>query len=785
VQPSFPRRAIRFTFVVLPLLFAACTVSTRPPAGPAPVTAAGVPWPVALKSIGYDSDQAPLAALDKAIAEAGADRAKLAAIETQLATLLAAPATTAAGRDGASRRLGLVMAPDPAAASPTLAVLARMLADEMQAESARQALAPVPGAAVDALLLQALGQSRGKVRLGVVETLGVRRTAGAVAGLASLLGDADTALAAAAARALGQIGDAAALAALQRAPVPAAPVVVQAMLDVAGRLPARDAAAVFSEVYANPAVASHLRAAALRGLIDVEPASATERILAAVAGDELIFREAALGAVVAQPGSAVAEQLAARFHSLSPEVQLAVLAALVRKGDAVAVPAVVAALASEKADVRQAALAAIGHLPGDAEIAERLARIAATTEGDEAKTAAASLARLRGSGVAEAIRTGATNAGEVALRVVYLKQLAARNMTEDLPLLWSLRTAMEAKVRIAAVDALGEIAPPGEQRALLDWTLRATDLQEQARAERALVNVTLRQSDEATRAQVVIDAINQGDAAAKILLLPTLQRLGGKAALACAVLHAGHADAAVADAAIDVLVRWADAAGLRPLVTIAEQASRTDARTAAINGAIRQYERARDLRPADRSDVLARLFRVAATTTARKRVIRLLGACKDQTALALAEGLAGDKEIGAEAHYASLAIRANMAGPPVFTASGNAEDLKYLTDGKTDTSWSVPARPGQWLQIDFKVVRPLRMVTLDQTGKWDDLPEHCEMYVTDDPKTPGAVLVQGTEQDRKTVLALPEGVRGRYVLIKYADDHPEGAFWTVSEVIVE
>jgi hypothetical protein len=56
--------------------------------------------------------------------------------------------------------------------------------------------------------------------------------------------------------------------------------------------------------------------------------------------------------------------------------------------------------------------------------------------------------------------------------------------------------------------------------------------------------------------------------------------------------------------------------------------------------------------------------------------------------------------------------------------------------------------------------------------------------VTDDPKTPGTVRVQGKGQSAKTVLRLPKGVRGRYVLIKNTETRPDSN-WTVSELAVE
>ena len=82
---------------------------------------------------------------------------------------------------------------------------------------ARYALEPIPDPAVDSALRDALGKLKGRPLIGVIGSIGVRRDAKAVDLLCRLLKDNDADVAQAAARALGSMGTAAAVEALEDA----------------------------------------------------------------------------------------------------------------------------------------------------------------------------------------------------------------------------------------------------------------------------------------------------------------------------------------------------------------------------------------------------------------------------------------------------------------------------------------------------------------------------------------------------------------------------------------
>ena len=95
-----------------------------------------------------------------------------------------------------------------------IAPLAALLPDEKLSHMARYGLETIPSPAVDEALRAAAGKLHGKLLVGVIGSIGVRRDTKAVKLLANLLHDSDNDVAQAAARALGKVGDQAAAKAL-------------------------------------------------------------------------------------------------------------------------------------------------------------------------------------------------------------------------------------------------------------------------------------------------------------------------------------------------------------------------------------------------------------------------------------------------------------------------------------------------------------------------------------------------------------------------------------------
>lgn len=746
----------------------------------ASLSAADTPATTAtLTALTYSGDQQSLATLDRELGAAGTDAAKLAALESRLVAVLRSSDSSFAARQAIAQRLGRVLGLGSGGAMTESARLfAALLVDERDCDLARLALEPVPGEAVDTLFVTALGKATGRVRLGLLDSIARRRPPAAVPTLAGLLKDSDAATVAAAAQALGEIADAPALAALQAIPEPSAASIATAKLSATRRLPAADALALLNDLQRNARDTVH-RTGAFRLTLDLDPAGAAAKIADVLGDTNWPLKEVALESLTFSRAPNLVSTLTGKLATWDAATQQAVIAALERRGEAAAVSALVTA--TTHADVRAAAITALGALPGTRDTAALLVKLAA---GDttEAKLARQSLARLNGPDVSAFILAGAER-GEPETRAIYLEQFALRNLTEGLPLLLKLRIDPSPVVRAAAVGALGDLAPASEQKAVLDWAIEAKDATEQTRALRALVNVTLRNPDAAQRGRPVYALIEFAQPDLALRLLPALARIGGAASADCAAKLAVRDDARVAEAATSALVRWPDAIALPALATVAEKAALQASRASALEAALRQFDRTREPWTPETTRVVARLLAGVQDPDTRKKLLLLLHRANESSALTLAESLKADAALAAEVSIALDVIRANLAGPATARAS-NPANIANLIDGKTSNRWTAQLFGEEWFEIDYRVSRPIGRVTLDQTGRGAEFPENYEVYVTDDPKEPGKVLASGRGQSNKTVIDLPAGTRGRYLVVKNTAPRNEPQ-WAVCEVFVD
>ncbi len=223
----------------------------------------------ALKSYEWGSDRAALQAIDSAVAASHADAAAAKALEARLVEALKADPPQAA-QDYLCRQLSLV---GSAACVPAVAEL---LTDQKLSHMARYALERISDAAAVAALREALPKVDGDLKVGVINSLGVRRDAESTAALTALLADANEKVAGAAASALGDIGSSEAAKALGEFQAKASDslklVAADAYLACAEQLLADgkklEAMAIYKSL-ATPDQPRHVRLAATRGLLAV------------------------------------------------------------------------------------------------------------------------------------------------------------------------------------------------------------------------------------------------------------------------------------------------------------------------------------------------------------------------------------------------------------------------------------------------------------------------------------------------------------------------------------
>ena len=597
----------------------------------------------------------PLTTAEALIRTLRKDPAVRKQIEARLAAMLGSGATADCKRF-ACRQLSIV---GTATAVPALA---KLLTDPDLAHMARYALERIPDPAAANALRDALGKLEGKLLVGVINSVGRRTNSAAVAPLARLIADKDGTVAAAAVAALGKIGGEQALATLDAAkpklPPRLRPLLTDSRLLCADRLVAQGnkqaAAAVYRQLYESAGEKRHHRIAALRGLLAASGTAAWKLVIDILASDDRAMWPHAAASAAGFPGAEATKALASHLPKLSAGAQVLLLSALATRGDAAALPGVLAAAKGQDQGVRVAALDALGPL-GDASCVPTLAKVAATGKGGEQTAARGSLHRLRGRGVDAAI-VAAMQGAEPPLRVELIGALAARRATAAMPqLLGSARDA-DPSVRKEALKALAAIA---DEKALpqLVTTLAATGAKaERRRVERAVAKIVGRVPDHAAAARPILAALPEAKPNVRSALLRILGRIPSDSSLAALRTALKHSDAAVQDAAVRSLADWPDARPADDLLAIARATTNKTHRVLALRGFVRMATTPGAPPAADTVRRLADAMSLAKRPEDRKMVLGGLAKVHHVAALDAALPHLADPAVEAEAAAAIVEV---------------------------------------------------------------------------------------------------------------------------------
>ncbi len=440
--------------------------------------------------------------------------------------------------------------------------LAPLLGSSELAAWSRIALEVIPDTAADDALRGAMGQLQGRLLVGVINSLGVRRDTKAVDSLIARLKDPDADVASAAAVALGHIGTAPSIQALQTA-------------VAAGPKQVRSAAAEGCILCAEAALAQHDAAQAIK-LYDLVRGSdlPKTRIVEATRGailargsegiplllEQLHSADKAsynLGLRVARelPGREVTDAVAAELPKAAGQRRGMLVMALADRGEARVLPIVLQAAGNGDEEVQILAIRALKRV-GDASCAAALLDVVASGSEEVSKAALDVVGGLQGNGVDEQVVKRLAAAPDSS-RATLLQLTGRRHIASALPLLWKAADDKNEAVRLAATTALGETADSAELPKLIARLVAAKSETEAASIQRAVAAVCLRTTDRETCTQRVAAALSSAKTSAeKDRILDILATVGGSKALEAVARAAKSSDAELCDSAYRVLGKW-------------------------------------------------------------------------------------------------------------------------------------------------------------------------------------------------------------------------------------
>jgi HEAT repeat protein len=279
--------------------------------------------------------------------------------------------------------------------------LASLLSDEKLAHMARYALEPIPDPAVDEAFRDALGGLRGRLRVGVICSIGVRRDRTAAPALAKLVQDPDAEAAQAAARALGALGTSDAAKALQDAlaGAPAANqlALCEGLFRCAAALAAQglsdEAAAIYDRLRSLPGP-HQVRAGALCAAILVRQKEGLSLLAQHLRSQDYVLFAAAIRAAQQSPGSEATAVLTGALSQSPVDRQIVIMQTLGKRGDPAALPALTKLAKASAKPVRLAALCALAEL-GQAQALPAMLELLAEADRESVEARPGSLAGLR------------------------------------------------------------------------------------------------------------------------------------------------------------------------------------------------------------------------------------------------------------------------------------------------------------------------------------------------------------------------------------------------------
>jgi len=379
-------------------------------------------------------------------------------------------------------------------------VLAPMLLQEKTSHIARNALEPMPCPEAGAALRDALGKTEGRLKIGIISSLAIRKDKEAVPAISQLLGSKDDAVAQAAARALGVIATDPALDALNHAvrksklPAETMRAIGDGLLDVAERRAAsgnrKAAVAIYERLAGTKGAPIEVQVAAMRGGVLAQDPKKGAALLKSMLHNtrEEVFNGGLRTAREWPDANRTTEVLVGALRDLKGDRKIEVIRLLGARGGAAAGPALMTVTDRGNDAERAAALTAMTRMAYEPAVPV-LAKLSWNAKGEVAEAARNGLSHFPGEAGDKALRALLANENAQA-RAAAVAMIGQGGLAKPGALL--LETASKDSddgVRVAALKALLDYAGQAELDGLLKCMLAARSDAEVQAAEAVIQNL--------------------------------------------------------------------------------------------------------------------------------------------------------------------------------------------------------------------------------------------------------------------------------------------------------
>ena len=567
--------------------------------------------------------------------------------------------------------------------------LAPLLCDWELASWARIALEAIPGPAADAALRGALDKVHGRLLVGDINSIGVRRDPKAVSPLVKKLKDVDPDVAAAAAVALGRIGGTVAAGALSKAlattPEAVRTAVAQGCILCAERFIAQGKRPEAVKLYDSVRLANvpwNRQLEAIRGAILARGTEGLPLLLTQLRWPDKAMFGIGLSAARELPGREVTEALAAELRRCSPDRQPYLLLAIADRTDPAVLPVILQAASSGPLKLRFTAVGVLDRL-GNVSSLPTLLKVAVDPNADLAQAALAALARLPGNDVdADLVSRLAAATGKT--RQVLVTLAGQRHIDRALPIIVGDLQNSDADVRGAAVQSVGILGHDAQAAQLVGMLQESRDEQERSNIEMALLAIIGRTGTKSVPA--LLPLAHNNDSAMRITALRLLASAGGPDALAAVQSAIQDSESTVQDEAVRTLSTWPnnwpeDSAAAEQLLAVAKSASKTSHQVLALRGYLQYVQANKQLKSEDKVSKVTEVLSLIKRPEEKRLAIAAIGAIPAPGSLEMLVAFVPEPAVTEDACSAIVKLAASPM--PLVPAEQRQKALQAVVDKST------------------------------------------------------------------------------------------------------
>ncbi len=547
--------------------------------------------------------------------------------------------------------------------SEGVAELASLLSNEKLASWARIALEAIPGPGADEALLKASASLQGKLLIGALNSIGVRRDAAAIDALKGRLKDADPEIASAAAVALGRIGNPAAtetlLQELQNAPAKHRTAVAEGLILCAERQLTEgnpnDAIVIYDTVRKATVLKQRILEAT-RGAILARKDEGIPLLIESLQSNDNGLFQIGLSTAREMAGKEVDKALAKELARTNPERAALLVTAMADRTETVELDAILKVASSGPKPVRLSALRSLGSI-GNASCVPPLLAIASDSDSELSKGAKIALAELTDSKVDGEILSRLPKA-EGKMLIALIDIVGQRRIEATSELVKSLANADPA-IRSSALTSLGATVGAGDLKVLIGQVIAPKQTEDEAVAQKALMTAAVRMPDREACSKQLVDAMEKSSVPTKVALLETLGAVGGTTALKAVGENAKSKEERLMDASTRLLGSWMTIDAAPVLLDLAKSISSENYRNRALKGYIR-IARQFTMDEKERIGMSQKAFEACRKPDEMKLVLEVLKRYPNIETLKLALQAAQTAEIKGDAVSAAQAIAAKL-----------------------------------------------------------------------------------------------------------------------------